>query len=223
MNRALGAKWAKLYPDATQFAVNDSLIRVKRREVYVKPRNSRTIQRLTTIRVFAGLRRPAVGATNYRSGRLIAGHLALTCALGHSGISRFKREGDGATPAGRFRLLYGYYRADGRKRPVSDILFRAVRTDDGWCDDPASPLYNRPVRLPFAGNHETLWRDDGQYGYVIVIDYNFHPRQRPRGSAIFFHIAQDGYLPTAGCIAISIADMRRLLPRLARHTNIIIQ
>lgn len=223
MNRALGAKWAKLYPDATQFAVNDSLIRVKRREVCVKPRNSRTIQRLTTIRVFAGLRRPSVGSANYRTGRLIAGHLSLTCALGRSGVSRFKREGDGATPAGRFRLLYGYCRTDVVKRPVSNVLIKSMRTDDGWCDDPASSLYNRPVRLPFAGSHETLWRDDGQYGYVVVIDYNIHPRHRSKGSAIFFHLSQDGYLPTAGCVAISVADMRRLLPRLARHTYIIIQ
>lgn len=189
----------------------------------MKSRNSRTIRGLTTIRVFAGLRSLASGFRNYRTGRLVAGHLTMTCALGRSGISRFKKEGDGATPAGRFKLMDGYYRPDKMKLPASAIAFRAIRAQDGWCDDPASSRYNRPVTLPFAGSHEKLWREDRQYDCIMVIDYNIHPRRQTRGSAIFFHLAQDGYLPTAGCIAISVADMRRLAPRLARHTRIIIQ
>ena len=39
---------------------------------------------------------------------------------------------------------------------------------------------------------------------------------RGRGSAIFFHLARPGLTPTAGCVAIAAADMRKLAPRLAR-------
>ena len=43
-------------------------------------------------------------------GWLTAGPLRLPCALGPAGIVRIKREGDRGTPAGRFALLWGYYR-----------------------------------------------------------------------------------------------------------------
>ena len=61
-----------------------------------------------------------------------------------------------------------------------------------------------------------MWREDHAYDVVIVLSHNQRPRLQNGGSAIFFHLARDGYPPTAGCVAISLADMRRLLPRLAR-------
>jgi L,D-peptidoglycan transpeptidase YkuD (ErfK/YbiS/YcfS/YnhG family) len=52
------------------------------------------------------------------------------------------------------------------------------------------------------------------------MDYNIRPAIRGRGSAIFFHLATDDLGPTAGCVALRPADMRRLLPRLARRVFI---
>jgi L,D-peptidoglycan transpeptidase YkuD (ErfK/YbiS/YcfS/YnhG family) len=69
-------------------------------------------------------------------GRLIAGTLVLPCALGRSGISRRKREGDGASPAGRWPLLYFYLRAPNPLR----LRWRRTRPHDLWCDDPRSFL-----------------------------------------------------------------------------------
>ena len=43
-------------------------------------------------------------------GWLTAGPFRIPCALGPVGIARLKREGDGATPAGWFALLWAYYR-----------------------------------------------------------------------------------------------------------------
>ena len=65
--------------------------------------------RLSLIRV-----RPLAG--NRARGWLTAGPFRIPCALGAAGIVRIKREGDKGTPAGRFRLLWGYYRPD-RPRP----------------------------------------------------------------------------------------------------------
>ena len=45
-------------------------------------------------------------------GWLTAGPVRIACALGPAGIVRLKREGDGGTPAGRFPLLWAYYRPD---------------------------------------------------------------------------------------------------------------
>ena len=58
---------------------------------------------------------------------------------------------------------------------------------------------------------------------VIVTDHNQRPRVRGRGSAIFFHIAREGFSPTQGCVAIAPAAMRRLLPRLAREVELTIE
>ena len=161
-------------------------------------------------------------ATARTRGWLTAGPLRIPCALGPAGIVRRKREGDGGTPAGRFRLLWAFYRPD-RKRPVAGGLpMRALRRDAGWCEDPRSPCYNRPVRLPFALAVDSMWRADDLYDLTIVLDQNFTRRQKGGGSAIFFHLARPGLTPTAGCVAIKAADMRKLLPRLSRRAVMVI-
>jgi len=166
-------------------------------------------RKLKTLRVL-----PRLGAR--ARGWLIAGPLRVACALGPAGIVRDKREGDGATPAGRFRLLWGYYRPDRRRPPAGGVPLKPLRRDQGWCEDPASGRYNRPVRLPAADCTDRMRRDDAHYDLVFVLDYNFTRRVKGRGSAIFFHFARPGLTPTAGCVAISAADMRKLAPRLAR-------
>lgn len=59
-----------------------------------------------------------------------------------------------------------------------------------------------------------MWRDDGLYDVVVVLGHNDLPRRRGMGSAVFLHIAHAGLKPTAGCMAVTPRDMRRLLPRL---------
>ncbi|WP_181705022.1 L,D-transpeptidase family protein [Chthonobacter rhizosphaerae] len=155
-------------------------------------------------------------SSSARRGRLEAPGVSVPCALGRTGITRLKREGDGATPAGGLRILGGWYRPDRfRVRPAGALPLRPLRRDDGWGDDPADRNYNRWVRRPYPSSHEALWRDDGLYGVVLVLDWNLRPRARGRGSAIFFHLERPDGGPTAGCVAVSEADMRRLLARLA--------
>lgn len=177
----------------------------------------RPLRRLIVTRAL----RPASGILSH--GRLIAGPLVIRCALGTSGIAHRKREGDGATPAGRFRLLSGFFRSDRMARPPSTLPLVALRTDHGWCDDPSSPPYNRLISLPCRQSHERLWRKDDLYNIIIILHYNMKPRSKGRGSAIFFHLADEKPAATAGCVAISRADMRRLLPRLGRGTVMIIR
>lgn len=61
-------------------------------------------------------------------------------------------------------------------------------------------------------------RDDGLYDVCLVMDWNLTSRHRHAGSAIFFHLIRPGYEPTQGCVAISLASMRRLIPHLRRGT-----
>jgi L,D-peptidoglycan transpeptidase YkuD (ErfK/YbiS/YcfS/YnhG family) len=130
-----------------------------------------------------------------------------------------KREGDGATPIGQWRVREVLYRPDRVRRPATPLPVRAMRRHDGWCDAAADRNYNRLVRLPYAASAEPLWRQDALYDVVVVLGYN-DARVRGRGSAIFLHVARPGYAPTEGCIALARAHVLRLLERLGARAAI---
>jgi L,D-peptidoglycan transpeptidase YkuD (ErfK/YbiS/YcfS/YnhG family) len=68
-----------------------------------------------------------------------------------------------------------------------------------------------------------LTRSDQLYDLLIELDHNARPRVAGRGSAVFIHVARPGLAPTAGCVALTRAALRRLLARLGPHTRIEIQ
>ena len=146
------------------------------------------------------------------------GGITVQAALGRSGPSPFKREGDGATPIAAMRLLYGFTRAERVRLPATPLRITRIAKDMLWCDQPEHPAYNRLVRAPFKPSHEEMTRSDGLYDVCLVLDWNITSRKRYGGSAIFFHLAKPGYEPTAGCIAVSLRDMKRLLPHLRKGT-----
>ncbi len=135
----------------------------------------------------------------------------LRCALGSNGVRPIKQEGDGATPAGLLPIRRVFWRADRGPRPVTTLPAEPIAPDDGWCDDASHRDYNTRIRLPHAGRHERLWRDDAIYDVIGVLGWNDAPVVRERGSAIFLHIARAGLAPTEGCVALPEADLRRLL------------
>ncbi|MFP1630694.1 L,D-transpeptidase [Zhengella sp. ZM62] len=176
--------------------------------------------KVNTTKKHSGLRFLTVRAApgNPCRGLIRAGNRTFPCALGRSGISAFKREGDGATPLAAMKLLSGYVRADRSMQRHAGVALRAIRADDGWCDAPAHGAYNRPVRLPFPASHEAMMRADRLYDHCLVLDWNIASRRRFRGSAIFLHVAKPGFPPTEGCIAVAPGVMRLLLPHLRRGT-----
>ncbi|WP_234051574.1 MULTISPECIES: L,D-transpeptidase [unclassified Xanthobacter] len=155
-------------------------------------------------------------------GVLKAGERAMRVAIGRSGISPDKREGDGRTPAGRWRVLGLLYRPDAGPHPRTALPCRPIGRRDGWCDASGHRLYNHPVRLPFSASHERLWRDDAVYDLVLVLNHNTRPRIMGRGSAVFIHLARPGFAATEGCVALRRSDMRRLLARLTPGAEILI-
>jgi L,D-peptidoglycan transpeptidase YkuD (ErfK/YbiS/YcfS/YnhG family) len=161
--------------------------------------------------------RPAPG--DRRRATVQAGHLTFRAALGRSGRTSRKREGDGATPIAAMRLLHGYWRRDRISGPLLTRLpMAAIDPAMLWCDAPDDANYNRPVSAPFKPSHEEMRREDGLYDICLVMDWNISSRRRNLGSAIFFHCAKPGYPPTQGCVAIDIRDMRRLLPLIGPET-----
>ena len=141
----------------------------------------------------------------------------VRCALGPAGVTPAdaKREGDGASPAGAWPLRRVLYRPDRRPAPETGLPVRALAPDDGWCDAPADPAYNRPVTLPYPASAERLWRDDGVYDLIVTLGHNDDPVVAGAGSAIFLHLARPDYAPTQGCVALAAGDLADLL-RLAK-------
>ena len=147
------------------------------------------------------------------------------CAIGRSGVVEDKKEGDGGTPVGTFKIRKIYYRPD-RINPAeikTDIPLVALSEDDGWADDVNSPEYNKYVKLPFEPSHENLWRDDHVYDIIAVIGYNDDPVVNGKGSAIFLHVAKENYSPTAGCIALEKNDLLNILSQFTKNDEIVIE
>lgn len=142
--------------------------------------------------------------------------VSYPCALGKHGWveGAMGREGDGKTPLGRYGFRYVLYRADRVSLPVCNLPAHPLRPDDGWCDAPDDPAYNRPVRLPYPARAESLWRDSPVYDVIVVLGHNDNPPKPGLGSAVFFHVAREVYGPTQGCVAVSKEHMLEILPLL---------
>ena len=110
-------------------------------------------------------------------GWLDLGTRRVRCALGKGGVTPAanKREGDLASPAGVWPIRRVLYRPDEGPPPVTALAVRALEPDDGWCDAPDDPDYNRPIKLPHAASHEKMWRDDGLYDLVVVLGHDDRP------------------------------------------------
>ena len=137
----------------------------------------------------------------------------VRCALGPTGVigAADKREGDGATPLGLWPMRQALFRPDRGPRPRTSLAAAAIAPDDGWCDAPGDPAYNRPVKLPYPASAESLWREDHLYDLVIVLGYNDDPPIVGKGSAIFLHVAKPDYAPTQGCVALARPDLEEVL------------
>ena len=178
----------------------------------------KTRVRRTSLRRMAVRPRPG----DRTKGVLIAGPWRLPVALGRSGIKADKREGDGATPRGDFRLVRLWWRPDRLPRPATLLPIRRIGRADGWCEDPADRHYNQPIRLLDGQPGDRLRRADQLYDLIVEIDHNTRPRIAGRGSAVFIHVARPGFKPTAGCVALDSNALLRLVAQLGPRTRVVI-
>ena len=157
---------------------------------------------------------------NRTRGVLLAGQSAVPVVLGRSGIRANKREGDGSTPPGRFRLVRLWWRGDRFPKPQTQLPSRRIDAMTAWCEQPADPRYNRPFRRSPSEPGDRLRRDDHMYDWVVELNHNTLPRIAGRGSAVFLHVARPERTPTAGCVAFDAKALKRLLARVGPETKI---
>ena len=144
---------------------------------------------------------------------------------------RTRLQNTGTTPAGTFTLpsAFGLGRPAGVRLPYHRITPRSY-----WPYDPRDPRTYNVLQTQRAKT--SRWRADGQwserlveyggqYRFAVVIGYNLpdltyrdpatgerralRPANTTKGGGIFLHVDRDR--PTAGCVAMGQAQMRRTL------------
>lgn len=148
----------------------------------------------------------------------------MPCAIGRGGFTDHKKEGDGATPKGHFRLLATYARADRGCPDTAHLSLTFIGPQDKWSDDPNDPHYNQhrnAYAYPFS--HERLYRGDALYDLFAVMDHNLSPARTGKGSAIFLHAWRRPRFPTEGCVALSPANLRFVLKHWTPRARVVIR
>jgi L,D-peptidoglycan transpeptidase YkuD (ErfK/YbiS/YcfS/YnhG family) len=147
----------------------------------------------------------------------------IPCAVGRTGITHAKREGDGATPAGVHSFVGLLYRSDRVPRSALPDWAVPIRPRDGWSDDPQDQDYNLIVTRPHGFGYERLWRADRLYDVVLLTNWNWPYAVRGAGSAIFMHRWRAPGRRTAGCVAMAPADLLWVARRIRHHTRLIVR
>jgi zinc D-Ala-D-Ala dipeptidase len=130
------------------------------------------------------------------------------------GISSFKKEGDGRSPAGMFPLTFAFGRPD---KPGEIKLSYSKLEDYSECvDDVSSTHYNKLVDRLKVGvfdwkSSEKMLEIGPEYDLGMFVAHNSYPVRRGDGSCIFLHVWKDAATGTAGCTAMERENLIRIL------------
>lgn len=145
--------------------------------------------------------------------------LSCTGSVGSRGITSNKVEGDKKTPAG----TYSFGQAFGISgNPGTSRSWLKVNNNHYWVDDSNSAYYNKLVDVTQVTKDwtsaEHLISYSTPYKYAIAINYNTSGVPN-KGSAIFLHCMPSSGT-TAGCVAVSQANMVNILKLIQSDTLI---
>ncbi|MGI9036401.1 MAG: L,D-transpeptidase family protein [Pyrinomonadaceae bacterium] len=132
-----------------------------------------------------------------------------------------KREGDGKSPAGIFRLTFAFGSAakpDFVKLPYTEL------TESVECvDDTKSKQYNKIVsskNVPVDWtSSEKMLAVGAQYDLGVFVAHNSNPTAAGAGSCIFLHIWKNNSTGTAGCTAMERSNIETVLQMLDAGKN----
>jgi L,D-peptidoglycan transpeptidase YkuD (ErfK/YbiS/YcfS/YnhG family) len=145
------------------------------------------------------------------------GHQGLAWGTGEHAVPapagfRIKHEGDKCSPAGVFRIPFTFDMAPGAaglQLPYTPLTPNIIGVDD-----PKSRYYNQVVDSTKVtrdwDSNEAMMRHDRLYAWGAFVSNN--PTNTPgNGSCIFLHIWPGPGQGTAGCTAMSEADLKVVL------------
>jgi len=149
-------------------------------------------------------------------GNWVDNELKCSGFVGANGAGEKQGEGDSITPAGLYSIGDAFY-IDAQ--PSTWLNMFKITENTYWVDDPDSVMYNKKVEGEEnkdweSAEHMIDYADSYKFGFVI--NYNINPIVPGMGSAIFMHC---GGGPTAGCVAVSEADMLLYLDNLNVSKN----
>ena len=127
-----------------------------------------------------------------------------------------KREGDGKSPAGVFRLGEAFGFPTIEEMDELKIPYRPV-TDYLECvDDMESQYYTKLVekdKVEFVDweSSERIHRSPNAYHYGVMVEHNTTDPQKGAGSCIFLHCVSANGDSTAGCTTMDRAEMETLV------------
>ena len=127
-----------------------------------------------------------------------------------------KREGDGKSPAGVFRLGEAFGFPTIEEMGELKIPYRPV-TDYLECvDDMESKYYTKlvetdKVELVDWKSSERIYRSPNAYHYGVMVEHNTTDTQKGAGSCIILHCVSVTGDSTAGCTTMDRAEMENLI------------
>ena len=135
-------------------------------------------------------------------------------ALPNPGRYPDKKEGDGRSPAGVFRLPFAFGSSPAAPIGVKLPWQECTSTLRG-VDDVKSKYYNRIVDEAAVPDKdwdsaETMRREDGLYEMGLMIGHN-PDRVAGGGSCIFLHVWKGPGQGTAGCTALEAENVREII------------
>jgi len=131
-----------------------------------------------------------------------------------------KREGDGRSPAGVFRLSQAFGVADNLP-PESAGFPYAKSLSTSYCvEDARSTHYNQLVdssRVSAASWEQwsALRRPDGLFDWGVVVEQNAPDTKKAAGSCVFLHIWRGPRRPTSGCTSMPKPELEEVIRWLA--------
>lgn len=159
---------------------------------------------------------------------VIIGRNGMGWGLGEHEVPKdakiIKREGDGKTPAGLFRLGHGF----GYGEFKIAFPYATYNTRHFHCvDDSTSKYYNQIVDsrkiIRDYNSHEFMLLKNDFYKYGITVAHN--PNNIPQmGSCIFLHLKKPNDVASSGCSMMSEEELKEILKWLRKeHKPMLLQ
>jgi L,D-peptidoglycan transpeptidase YkuD (ErfK/YbiS/YcfS/YnhG family) len=131
-----------------------------------------------------------------------------------------KREGDGRSPAGVFRLSSAFGSAEGLPPRSAGLPYVKALPSSYCVEDTRSPYYNQIVdALRVTRSSWERWselrRPDGLFDWAVIVEQNAPDVKKFAGSCVFLHIWRGARRPTSGCTSMPKAELEEVVRWLA--------